>query len=176
MTLTIVNILEIFCILPWVVTLTLSSLYIIWFIFFNLAVLFSNVSFIALMLSPSIIVITLCTFFLSLANLGNQGNVCYSLIFRWNFIQFSVHWDDPPLTAEEYPQSETLAEEEPAVQYNWSRWNMPGKLQPVQQLELGEVNVEEQTAITQSLRLAGRTTEMLVHQEQDTHFTFNPAT
>ena len=53
---------------------------------------------------------------------------------------------------------------------------MPGELQPVWQLELGEVNVEEQAAITQSLRLAGRTTEMPVHQEQDTHFTFNPAT
>ena len=53
---------------------------------------------------------------------------------------------------------------------------MPGELQPVQQLELGEVNVEEQMAIAQFLRLAGRTMEMLVHQEWDTHFTFNPAT
>ena len=53
---------------------------------------------------------------------------------------------------------------------------MPGKLQPVQQLELGEVSIEEQTAITQSLGLAGRTMEMLVHQEQDAPFTFNPAT
>ena len=53
---------------------------------------------------------------------------------------------------------------------------MPGKLQPVQQLELGKVNVEEQMAIAQSLRLAGRTTEMPVHQEWDTHFTFNSAT
>ena len=101
MVLTIINILEIFCILPWVVPLTLSSLYIIWFIFFNPAALFSNISFITLTLSPSIIVIALCTFFLSLANLGNQGNVHYSLTFRWNFIPFSVHWNDPPLTAEE---------------------------------------------------------------------------
>ena len=53
---------------------------------------------------------------------------------------------------------------------------MPGELQPVQQLKLGEVNIEEQTAIAQSLGLAGRTTEMPVHQEWDTHFTFNPAT
>ena len=120
MALTIVNALEIFCILPWVVPLTLSSLYIIWFIFFNPAALFSNVGFIMLTHSPSIIVIALCTFFLFLANLGNQGNVCYSLTFRWNFIQFSVHWDDPSLIAEEYPQSETLAEEEPAIQYDWS--------------------------------------------------------
>ena len=176
MALTIVDVLEIFCILPWVVSLTLSSLYIIWFIFFNLAALFSNVGLIALTLSPSIIIITLCAFFLSLANLGNQGNVHYSLAFRWNFIQFSVHWDNPPLTTEDYPQSETLAEEEPAVQYDWSSWNMSGELQPVQQLELGEVNIEEQAAIAQSLGLAGRTTEMPVHQERDAHFTFNPAT
>ena len=176
MALTIVNVLEIFHILPWVVPLTLSSLYVIWFIFFNLTALFSNIGFIALTHSPSIIVITLCAFFLSLANLGNQGNVHYSLTFRWNFIEFSVCWDNPPLTTEDYPQSETLAEEKPAIQYNWSRWNMPGELQPVQQLELGEVNVEEQAAITQSLRLAGRTTEMPVRQEQDAHFTFNPAT
>ena len=120
MALTIVNVLEIFCILPWVVPLTLSSLYVIWFIFFNPTALFSNIGFIALTHSPSIIVITLCAFFLSLANLGNQGNVHYSLAFKWNFIQFSVRWDNPSLTAEEYPQSETLAEEEPAVQYNWS--------------------------------------------------------
>ena len=53
---------------------------------------------------------------------------------------------------------------------------MPGELQPVWQLELGEVNIEEQTAITQSLRLASRTTEMLVHQKQDAHFAFNPVT
>ena len=53
---------------------------------------------------------------------------------------------------------------------------MPGELQPVWQLGLGEVNVEEQAAITQSLRLAGRTMEMPVHQEWDAHFTFNPAT
>ena len=143
MALTVIDILEIFHILPWVVPLTLSSLYIIWFIFFNPAALFSNVGFIALMLSPSIIVITLCAFFLSLANLGNQGNVCYSLTFRWNFIQFSVRWDDPPLTAKEYPQSETLAEKKPAIQNDWSGWNMLDELQPVQQLELGEVNIEE---------------------------------
>ena len=118
MALTIIDILEILHILPWVVPLTLSSLYIIWFIFFNLAALFSNVGFITLTHSPSIIVIALCTFFLSLANLGNQGNVHYSLAFGWNFIQFSVCWDNPSLTAEEYPQSETLAEEEPAVQYD----------------------------------------------------------
>ena len=43
-------------------------------------------------------------------------------------------------------------------------------------MELGEVNIEEQTAIAQFLRLASRTTEMLVHQEWDAHFTFNPAT
>ena len=91
----------------------------------------SNVGFITLTLSPSIIIIALHAFFLSLANLGNQGNVRYSLAFRWNFIQFSVHWDNPPLTTEDYPQSETLAEEEPAIQYNWSSWNMPGELQPV---------------------------------------------
>ena len=78
----------------------------------------SNVGFIMLTLSPSIIIIALCAFFLSLANLGNQGNVHYSLAFGWNFIQFSVRWDNPSLTAEEYPQSETLAEEEPAVQYD----------------------------------------------------------
>ena len=96
MALTIVNILEIFHILPWVVPLTLSWLYIIWLIFFNPAALFSNVGFIVLTLSPSIIVIALYAFFLSLANLGNQGNVCYSLTFRWNFIQFSVCWDNPP--------------------------------------------------------------------------------
>ena len=131
MALTVIDILEIFHILPWVVPLTLSSLDIIWFIFFNPAALFSNVGFIALMLSPSIIVITLCIFFLSLANLGNQGNVCYFLTFRWNFIQFSVRWDDPPLTAKEYPQSETLAEKKPAIQNDWSRWNMPNELQPV---------------------------------------------
>ena len=83
------------------------------------------------MLSPSIIVIALCIFFLSLANLGNQGNDHYSLTFRWNFIQFSVRWDNPPLTTKEYPQSETLAEEKPAVQNDWSRWNMPNELQPV---------------------------------------------
>ena len=118
MALTIVDVLNIFRILPWVVSLTLSLLYIIWFIFFNLAALFSNVGFITLTLSPSIIVIALCAFFLSLANLGNQGNVHYSLAFRWNFIQFSVCWDDPPLTTENYPQSETLAEEESAVQYD----------------------------------------------------------
>ena len=53
---------------------------------------------------------------------------------------------------------------------------MPGELQPIWQLELGEVNVEEQTTIAQSLRLASRTTEMPVHQEQDAPFTFNPAT
>ena len=53
---------------------------------------------------------------------------------------------------------------------------MPGKLQPVWQLKLGEVNVEEQMAITQFLRLAGRTIEMPVHQEWNAHFTFNPAT
>ena len=55
---------------------------------------------------------------------------------------------------------------------------MPGKLQPVWQLELGEVNMEEQTAIIQFLRLGGRTADslMLVHQEQDAPFTFNPAT
>ena len=53
---------------------------------------------------------------------------------------------------------------------------MPRKLQPVWQLELGEVNIEEQTAIAQSLGLAGRTTEMPVHQEQDARFTFNPPT
>ena len=53
---------------------------------------------------------------------------------------------------------------------------MLGKFQPVQQLELGEVNMKEQTAIAQSLGLAGRTAEMLVHQEQNAHFTFNPAT
>ena len=91
----------------------------------------SNVGFIMLTLSPSIIIIALCAFFLSLANLGNQGNVHYSLASRWNFIQFSVRWDNPPLTTEDYPQSETLAEEEPAIQYNWSSWNMPGELQPV---------------------------------------------
>ena len=165
MTLTIINILEVFCIIPWVVPLTLSSLYIIWFIFFNLAALFSNIGFVLLVLSPSFIIITLCTFFLSLANLGNQGNVRYSLTFRWNFIQFSVCWDDPPVTAEKYPQSETLAEEEPAIQYNWSGWNMPGELQPVQQLELVNTDVEEQMVIAHSLGLSGRTTEMLVHQE-----------
>ena len=96
MALTVVNILEIFHILPWVVLLTLSSLYVIWFIFFNPAALFSNIGFIMLTLSPSIIIIALYTFFLSLANLGNQGNVRYSLAFRWNFIQFSVRWDNPP--------------------------------------------------------------------------------
>ena len=55
---------------------------------------------------------------------------------------------------------------------------MPGELQPVWQLELGEVNVEEQTAIAQSLRLGGRTMDSLipVHQEQDALFTFNPIT
>ena len=55
---------------------------------------------------------------------------------------------------------------------------MPGELQPVWQLELGEVNVEEQTAISQSLRLGGRTMDSLmpVHQEQDAPFTFNPIT
>ena len=149
MALTIVNVLEIFHILPWVVPLMLSSLYIIWFIFFNPTALFSNIGFIALTLSSSIIIIALCAFFLSLANLGNQGNVHYSLTFRWNFIQFSVHWNDSPLTTEDYPQSETLAEEEPAVQYDWSGWNMPGELQPVWQLELGEVNIKKQVAITQ---------------------------
>ena len=102
MALTIVDILEIFHILPWVVPLTLSSLYIIWLIFFNPAALFSNIGFITLTLSPSIIIIALCAFFLSLANLGNQENVHYSLTFRWNFIQFSVHWDNPPLTTKEY--------------------------------------------------------------------------
>ena len=59
MALTVVNVLEIFCILPWVVPLTLSSLYVIWFIFFNLAALFSNVGFITLTLCPSIIIIAL---------------------------------------------------------------------------------------------------------------------
>ena len=118
MVLTVINILEIFCILSWVVLLTLSSLYIIWFIFCDPAALFSNISFIVLILSPSIIIIALCAFFLSLTNLGNQGNVCYSLTFRWNFIQFSVCWDNYPLTTKEYPQSETLAEEEPAIQYD----------------------------------------------------------
>ena len=53
---------------------------------------------------------------------------------------------------------------------------MPGELQPVWQLDLGEVNVEEQMAIAQSLGLASRTTEIPVHQEWDAHFTFNPAT
>ena len=55
---------------------------------------------------------------------------------------------------------------------------MLGELQPVQQLELGEVNMEEQTAIAQSLGLSGRAADslMLVHQEQDTPFTFNPTT
>ena len=53
---------------------------------------------------------------------------------------------------------------------------MPGELQPVWQLELGEVNIEEQMAIAQSLGLAGRTTEMPVYQEWDAHFAFNPAT
>ena len=96
MALTIVNVLEIFHILPWVVPLTLSLLYVIWFIFFNPAALFFNVGFIVLTLSPSIIIIALCAFFLSLANLDNQGNVRYSLAFRWNFIQFSVRWDNPP--------------------------------------------------------------------------------
>ena len=82
------------------------------------------------------------------------------------------------MTTEEYPQSKTLVEEEPAIQYNWSGWNMPGELQPVWQLELGEVNMEEQTAIAQSLGLSGRAADslMLVHQEQDTPFTFNPTT
>ena len=53
---------------------------------------------------------------------------------------------------------------------------MAGELQPVQRLELGEVNVEEQMAIAQSLGLAGRMMEMPVHQERDAHFTFNPTT
>ena len=98
--------------------------------------------------------------------------------FRWGFVQFSVWWDDPHTSDVNTSQDETLVEEEPAVQYNWSGWNMPGKLQPVWQLELGEVNMEEQTAITQSLRLGGRAADSLmpVHQEQDAPFTFNPAT
>ena len=55
---------------------------------------------------------------------------------------------------------------------------MLGELQPVQQLELGEVNMEEQTVIAQSLELGGRAADslMLVHQEQDTPFTFNSTT
>ena len=87
-------------------------------------------------------------------------------------------WDDPHTSDEDPPQDETLVEEKPAVQYNWSGWNMPGKLQPVRQLELGEVNMEKQTAIAQSLRLGGRAADSLmpVHQEQDTPFTFNPDT
>ena len=39
--------------------------------------------------------IALCAFMLSLANLGNQGSVHYTVVFRWGFVQFSVQWDDP---------------------------------------------------------------------------------
>lgn len=55
---------------------------------------------------------------------------------------------------------------------------MTGKLQPVWQLELDEVNVEEQTAIAQSLGFGSRTVDslILVHQKQDAPFTFNPVT
>ena len=178
MSLTAINVLEMLCMVPWILPLTLLFLYLNWLLFFNPAALFSNISFITLVLSLSIIIITLCTFMLSLTNLGNQGSVCYTVAFRWGFIQFLVQWDDPHTPNEDAPQDKTLVDEEPAVQYNWSGWNIPGELQPVQQLELGEVNMEEQTAIIQSLRLGGRTTDSLmpVHQEQDAPFTFNPIT
>ena len=76
-----VNILEMFHMMPWILPLTLLFLYLNWLLFFNPAALFSNIGFVALILSPSIIVITLCTFMLSLANLGNQGSVCYTVAF-----------------------------------------------------------------------------------------------
>ena len=86
-----VNILKIFHMMPWILPLTLLFLYLDWLLFFNPVALFSNIGFVALILFPSIIVITLCTFFmLSLVNLGNQGSIHYTVAFRWGFIQFSV--------------------------------------------------------------------------------------
>ena len=113
-----VDILKIFCMMPWILLLTLLFLYLHWLLFFNPAALFSNIGFITLDLSPSIIIIALCAFMLFLANLGNQGSVCYMVAFRWGFVQFSVWWDDPHTSDVNTSQDETLVEEEPAVQYN----------------------------------------------------------
>lgn len=66
-----INILKIFCIMPWILPLMLLFLYLNWLLFFNLAALFSNIGFITLVLSPSIIIIALRAFMLSLTNLSN---------------------------------------------------------------------------------------------------------
>ena len=75
MPLTAVDVLKMLHMMPWILPLTFLFLYLNWLLFLNLAVLFSNLSFATLILSPSIIIITLCAFMLSLANLGNQGSV-----------------------------------------------------------------------------------------------------
>ena len=126
-----IDILEMFRMMPWILPLMLLFLYLDWLLFFNLATLFSNIGFIALILSPFIIIIALCTFMLFLTNLGNQGSVHYTVAFRCGFVQFSVWWDDPHASDVDAPQNKTLVEEEPAVQYDWSGWNMPSELQLV---------------------------------------------
>ena len=67
--------------MPWILPLMLLFLYLNQFLFFNLVALFSNIGFIILILSPSIIIIILCAFMLSLTNLGNQGSVHYTVAF-----------------------------------------------------------------------------------------------